>query len=81
LKTASRIVRNEGQNPELAEFTAFFPWLAAITGEMAGFSTTCWEYYSDGVGKTLNISGLLQNSPLTTIVILSEAKNLIFSEG
>ena len=24
---------------------------------------------------------LLQNSPLTTIVILSEAKNLVFSEG
>jgi hypothetical protein len=48
---------NEGQDREQAEITPFLPWLAMTNGELASSSTTCWEYYSDVVGKTLNIAG------------------------
>ena len=53
-KPTPRVIRNEGQDRELAKITASFAWLRMIPGELAGFSTTAWEYYSDGVGKILN---------------------------
>jgi hypothetical protein len=41
-------------NRQLAKSASFFPRLSTISGEMVGSSTTCWEYYSDEVGKILN---------------------------
>jgi hypothetical protein len=57
---------DEGPNPELGELTAFFPWTTAIFTVMAASSTTCWEYYSEGIGKILNISGRSFSGGLVT---------------